>query len=92
MPGCAPGCSVANFTMLPATTRGVVLVGNQDTFYEENTAKQIWGVTGRDSGSQQSLHSSDRRHPRAAAARGRPLRGRDDKGVLRGADRGARRL
>jgi acetyl esterase/lipase len=47
MPGCAPECEIDSVEGIPATTRVVDLVGNQDTLAGEETAKQIWARLGQ---------------------------------------------
>jgi acetyl esterase/lipase len=42
MPGCAAYCDFTRLAAIPAATRVLVLVGNQDTLAGEDTAKQIW--------------------------------------------------
>jgi acetyl esterase/lipase len=42
MPGCSSTCDLSALGKIPATTRFLVLVGNQDTLAGEETAKRIW--------------------------------------------------
>ena len=54
MPGCAPGCEIDSVSAIPAATRVIMLVGNQDTLAGEDTAKQIWARLGQIPASQKA--------------------------------------
>jgi acetyl esterase/lipase len=47
VPGCLPDCDVTQMAQIPATTRVLVLVGNQDTLAGEDTAKLVWAELGQ---------------------------------------------
>jgi pimeloyl-ACP methyl ester carboxylesterase len=47
MPGCTPDCSLAAVSKIPAATRVLVLVGNQDDLAGESEAKGMWAELGQ---------------------------------------------